>query len=91
MGTTRATRARKTDLFIAALNLRQKDREKLALMLLDSLDDQEVSEAEAAKAWEKEILRRAEELRTGKVKGIPVERVRRDIDALLKGIRRKRR
>lgn len=36
-----------------------------------------------AKEWEKEINRRMEEVRVGKVKTIPWSRVKRDLDQML--------
>jgi putative addiction module component (TIGR02574 family) len=46
----------------------------LASTLIDSLDDTVDENVEAA--WQEEIRRRMEDLRSGKVKGIPWEEVR---------------
>ncbi len=82
--------ATKDDIFAGALNLPPEQRAELARTLLESLDSEELSEADAQEAWGEELERRAQEILSGKVKGIPVEEVRRDIDALLARIRSER-
>ena len=62
-----------------ARRLPREDRARLAEALISSLDD----EAEVERAWEVEIRRRVEELRTGAVSGIPAEEVFAEIDDLL--------
>ncbi len=64
-----------------ALDLDYKDRADLARWLLDSLED--LSPEEYERAWLEVAVRRAEELRSGKAKGIPVEEVLRDAESRL--------
>lgn len=64
-----------------ALDLDYKDRADLARRLLDSLED--LSPEEYERAWLEVAVRRAEELRSGKAKGIPVEEVLRDAESRL--------
>ena len=65
------------DLLKEALKLPRKARAALASSLIDSLDDVEDEDAEAA--WQKEIARRLEELDAGKTKSVPWSEVRRQI------------
>jgi putative addiction module component (TIGR02574 family) len=60
-----------------ALELTPQERQALVEDLLLSLD--EPSPAELHALWEKEISRRVEELRSGKVKGIPWEEVQEEM------------
>jgi putative addiction module component (TIGR02574 family) len=53
-----------------------EDRAELASFLIRSLDEGVDPDAEAA--WDAELARRAEEIRTGNVAGIPAERVLAD-------------
>jgi putative addiction module component (TIGR02574 family) len=63
-----------------ACQLSNVERLKLARILLDfSEGDTPVEEVEAA--WDEEITRRLEELRSGRVKGIPLDEVRRKMEA----------
>ncbi|MEE8586543.1 MAG: addiction module protein [Acidobacteriota bacterium] len=64
-----------------ALGLDTTERATVAALLLDSLETEPDEEVEAA--WAAEIQRRAEELESGKVKGIPWEEVR---DRLKRGL-----
>ena len=48
-------------------------RAELAHFLIESLDQEPDSDAEAA--WEKEVDRRVEEIKSGQVQGIPAEEV----------------
>lgn len=59
------------DIEAAALKLPSHERARLAEVLIASLDDEE----EWVEAWSIEADRRFEELRTGKVAGIPSEEV----------------
>jgi putative addiction module component (TIGR02574 family) len=61
------------DIEQAALNLSLEERARLAHRLLHSLD--ELSSEENEKLWLEVAERRVQELRTGKVKGIPTEDV----------------
>ena len=56
-----------------------EDRAELASFLIESLDQGADSDAEAA--WDAELARRAEEIRTGKVVGVPAEKVFADLRA----------
>ncbi len=60
-----------------ALKLPAKDRARLAKRLIASLDPE--PEEGAEEAWAREIERRVEELRTGKVRARPAEGVLREI------------
>ncbi|RIH90842.1 putative addiction module component [Calidithermus terrae] len=64
-----------------ALGLDYEDRADLARRLLDGLED--LSPEEYEQAWLEVAVRRAEELRSGKAKGIPVEEVLRDAGSRL--------
>jgi putative addiction module component (TIGR02574 family) len=61
----------------AALKLERGERAKLASRLIRSLDAEEanLSPEEWERIWAEEVDRRLEELRQGKVKGIPGEEV----------------
>ena len=52
--------------------LSREERAELAYFLLSSLEPQEEG---AAAAWDAEIAKRVEEIRSGKVKGKPAEQV----------------
>ena len=54
-----------------------QDRAELAFFLIDSLDPQQDEDAEAA--WESELERRAEEIRSGRAIGEPAESVFREL------------
>jgi putative addiction module component (TIGR02574 family) len=63
------------DILKDALDLPPEARAAIAATLLNSLDDQVDEGAEAA--WEAEIIRRVNELDSGKVKAIPWAVVKR--------------
>ena len=65
-----------TDLLKQALALPPEARSALASSLLASLEDEVVDEAVELE-WEQEILRRANELRSGAVATVPWAEVRR--------------
>ena len=68
-----------------AKDLSLEERAELAGTLLLSLD--EPSESEVECLWLKEAVRRLQEFREGKVKGIPVEEVfNRDIADISEGV-----
>ncbi len=74
--------ATKDDIFSGALNLPADDRAELAAKLLRSLDEDEgVSQAEVEEAWDVELERRAQKILDGRVKGIPLADVIRDLDS----------
>lgn len=59
-----------------ALDLPAAERARLARLLIASLDDEPAEDlAEVQRAWEVEIYRRLEEVRTGTAKLIPAEKV----------------
>jgi putative addiction module component (TIGR02574 family) len=62
-------------LFRRALELPPEYRQELALRLLDELDGEEVSEAEADAAWEEEIRRRLAEIDAGTAEMVPASEV----------------
>ena len=70
------------ELLKKALALPDKERADLAGSLIDSLDDTVDENAEAA--WQEEIVRRLEEVRSGKVKTISWEDVRQKGRTLLR-------
>jgi putative addiction module component (TIGR02574 family) len=70
------------ELLKKALALPDKDRADLAGSLIDSLDDTVDENAEAA--WQEEIVRRLEEVRSGKVKTTSWEDVRQKGRILLR-------
>ena len=59
------------DIEAELLKLPSHERARLAEVLISSLDEED----EVARAWADVAERRYEELRTGKVKGIPAEDV----------------
>jgi putative addiction module component (TIGR02574 family) len=71
------------ELLKKALALPDKERADLAGTLIQSLDDTVDENAEAA--WQEEIVRRLEEVRSGKVKTISWNDVRQKGRALLDG------
>jgi putative addiction module component (TIGR02574 family) len=70
------------DLEKAALSLSLEERAQLAHRLLHSLD--ELSDEENEQLWTQVAERRVQELRSGKVKGIPTEDVLSDVRAKLR-------
>jgi putative addiction module component (TIGR02574 family) len=70
------------DLVSKALNLSRKERARLAQRLIASLDQE--PEADTEKLWLHEAERRLSELKSGKVTGIPAERVIRKARSALR-------
>ena len=66
-----------------AMTLPLEDRAELACSLIDSLDETVDEDAEVA--WQQEVVRRMDEIRSGKVKTIPWREVQRKGRALLHG------
>ena len=66
-----------------ALSLSREERGALIARLIDSLDEGPADEG-VEQAWEAEIKRRLNDLRSGKAKTIPWEEVRRRAAALLR-------
>lgn len=65
------------ELLKRAMALPPEDRAAMANSLLDSLDETEDEDAEAA--WGDEIKRRVDDIRSGQVKTIPGEEVLRQL------------
>jgi putative addiction module component (TIGR02574 family) len=63
------------------LALPSEDRARLAALLLASLEG---SEAGTEAAWEEEVARRGEELRSGRVAGIPAADVFAEVERRLR-------
>ena len=68
-----------SDLLKKALSLPVAERAELAGTLIESLDQTNDQSVQAA--WEAEIVRRMEDLESGKVKPIPLEEARRRLSA----------
>jgi putative addiction module component (TIGR02574 family) len=66
-----------------AMRLPARSRARLAERLIASLD-QGPADPDAGKLWAVEAQQRAEELASGKVKGIPAEKVLRKVRAALR-------
>jgi putative addiction module component (TIGR02574 family) len=64
-----------------ALELPVGERLKLARIMLDLSEGDVERLEEVQAAWDKEIEQRVEELRSGQVKGVPLEEVKRKIEA----------
>ena len=64
-----------------AAELPALERLKLARILLDLSETATESSEELQTAWDDEITRRLRELRTGAVKGVPLDVVKRKIEA----------
>jgi putative addiction module component (TIGR02574 family) len=60
-----------------AAELQPAEQLKLARLLIDLSGDDPGDPSEVQAAWDVEIRRRLEELRSGKVQGIPLEEVNR--------------
>jgi putative addiction module component (TIGR02574 family) len=57
------------------------DRLKLARIMLELTDAEPASPDQAQSEWDEEIQRRLEELRSGQVTGVPLEEVKKRIEA----------
>ena len=66
-----------------AADLPAPERLKLARILLDLSEPATESPDDVQNAWDQEIERRLQELRSGKVKGVPLEEVKAKIEARL--------
>jgi putative addiction module component (TIGR02574 family) len=67
-----------SELLEKALSLSTQERGLLAARLIDSLDDEQEEEGVEA-AWDEEIKRRVDDIRSGRVKTIPGEQVLREL------------
>ncbi len=72
-----------SELLKKALALPAEARAALADSLLDSLDD--TVDATAEEEWSQEILRRIQELDSGKARPVPWAEARRQVAAILNG------
>jgi putative addiction module component (TIGR02574 family) len=68
-----------SELLEKALALSTQDRGLLARRLIESLDDEPAEEGVEA-AWDTEIAKRVEDVRSGRVKLIPGEQVLREME-----------
>jgi putative addiction module component (TIGR02574 family) len=80
------TLAAQKEIAAKALALPKKFRASLARQLLESLDspepaEEKLSRKEWSRAWSTELERRMEEMRSGKVKGIPARQVMAELRA----------
>jgi len=66
-----------------AAGLPAGERLKLARILLDLSEATADDPDDVQNAWDQEIERRLQELRSGKVKGVPLEEVKAKIEARL--------
>jgi putative addiction module component (TIGR02574 family) len=64
-----------------AVDLPASDRLKLARLMLELTDLDPASPDEVQSAWDEEIHRRLEELRSRQVAGVPLEEAKRRIEA----------
>src|SRR5437867_1445648 len=64
-----------------AAELPAQDRLKLARLMLDLTDPDSDSSDQVQRDWEEEIQKRLQELRTGQVTGVPLEEVKKRIEA----------
>jgi putative addiction module component (TIGR02574 family) len=64
-----------------ATELPASERLKLARILLDLSETSPEPSQEAQAAWDEEIERRLQELRAGEAKGVPLDEVKRKIEA----------
>jgi len=69
------------ELLKKALNLTVEERAELAGSLIESLDD--VQDKSVAAAWEKEILRRMEDLDSGRVTPVSLEEARQRLSSAI--------
>ena len=70
-----------SDIAKDALDLPAAQRRTLARILLDLSETATESPEQLQTAWEDEISRRLRELRSGAVKGVPLDAVKRKIEA----------
>ena len=64
--------------------LPEPERLKLARILLELSESKSGQAADVQDAWDKEIERRLLELRSGKVKGVPLQAVKKKIERRLR-------
>jgi len=71
-----------SELLKKALNLTANERAEMASSLIESLDP--IADEDVESAWQKEIARRLDNLRSGKVKPVPWSKVRSKARAILR-------
>ncbi len=71
-----------SELLKKALDLPVEERAELAGSLIDSLDETEEESVQAA--WDAEIIRRMEDLKSGKVKSVSLDEARRRFSSAIK-------
>jgi putative addiction module component (TIGR02574 family) len=76
-----------SEVFAKAMRLSSEERELLIDRLMESLDDEPADPGVEA-AWDEEIKRRIDDIRSGKVKMIPGEEVLRELQARLRRARK---
>ncbi len=83
MMTSEMTVAAQKQIAEKALALPKEARERLAQQLLESVDppEEKLSRREWNRLWKAELERRLEEMESGKVKGIPAEKVMAELRA----------
>ncbi len=74
--------ARVDQIFDEARFLLSEDRTMLTLALLDSLEGEQVDEAEVERAWIAEARRRSDGLRDGSIKAVPWAEAKARLSAL---------
>lgn len=72
-----------SELLQKALALSEQERAELASTLIDSLDP--ITDDNVEAAWQEEITRRIQDLRSGKAKTIPWDTVYKEARAILNG------
>jgi putative addiction module component (TIGR02574 family) len=78
--------ARVDQLLNEALSLPETERVALADALYASVDAPLEDPAEVEAAWDSEIARRADEVRAGKAKLIPLDEVRSNLEATIRRV-----
>ena len=75
-----------------ALSLAADQRARIAHELIASLDESPPDDPEAvAKAWDDEIARRVDDVRSGRVKTVPWSAVKKEMSRAIKSVRARRR
>jgi putative addiction module component (TIGR02574 family) len=83
--------ARIRDVLTEALQLSPKQRARVAQELLTSLDDASPEDAvEVERSWAEETRRRLAAIDAGRSKAVPWSKVRRELEADLRKVRRTR-
>ncbi len=84
--------SRVRDVLHQALDLSLKQRARIAQELIHSLDEGPPDDPEeVSKSWGKEIARRLDEIKSGRVKTVPLSTVKKDLDRALRSVRARKR